>query len=101
MKSLITIEELSLLINKSVTSIRSDRTRNPKALPPICKLPGTKRLLWRIEDVESWIQRHVILDTDLSTIQPITLDIKPRRGRPTKADQISRANSIASLRDVK
>ena len=45
MKSLLSVEQLSVCIHKSVASIRSDSTRNPQSLPPICRLPGTKRLL--------------------------------------------------------
>lgn len=86
MKSLLTIEQLSEYIHKSVSSIRSDASRNPKALPPICRLPGTKRLLWRLEDVEAWFAKHVETDA-------VTLPSAPtarRRGRPTKAEQVAR-----------
>ena len=51
MKPLLTVEQLAQYIHKSVNSIRSDACRNPQSLPPICRLPNTKRLLWRIEDV--------------------------------------------------
>ncbi|MEN1487355.1 DNA-binding protein, partial [Pseudomonas aeruginosa] len=59
MKALLTVADLAAYLHKSVTSIRSDVSRNPRPLPPICRLPGTKRLLWRVEDVEKWLEDHV------------------------------------------
>lgn len=90
MKALLTVEQLSAYIHKSVTSIRSDVTRNPASLPPICRLPGTKRLLWRIEDVEGWLALHVSGGAASIIVQPATDNAKPKRGRPTKAEQVAR-----------
>lgn len=87
MKALLTVDDLSDCIHKSVTSIRSDVTRNPLSLPPICRLPGTKRLLWRSEDVERWLAEHV--SGFARTAGTATNEaIKGRLGRPTKAQQI-------------
>lgn len=36
MQALLTVEQLSEYLQKSVASIRSDATRNPQSLPPIC-----------------------------------------------------------------
>lgn len=78
MKNLLSVEQLAVFLHKSVASIRSDATRNPQSLPPICRLPGTKRLLWRAEDVESWLQQYV-------TRPDLGLAVAPRkRGRPRK-----------------
>lgn len=97
MNALLTIEQLSAYIHKSITSVRSDAVRNPTSLPPICRLPGTKRLLWRIEDVERWVAQHVQDNTTetttplIDTTTPvINSDIKRKPGRPTKAEQIAR-----------
>lgn len=90
MNALLTIEQLSAYIHKSVTSVRSDTIRNPTSLPPICRLPGTKRLLWRIEDVESWVAQHVQGNLTETTAPVVTNDTKRRPGRPTKAEQIAR-----------
>ncbi|MNQ83232.1 hypothetical protein D3C85_983080 [compost metagenome] len=87
MKALLTVDDLSDCIHKSVTSIRSDVTRNPLSLPPICRLPGTKRLLWRAEDVECWLADHVsgfALTTGTATDEAV----KAKPGRPTKSQQI-------------
>lgn len=88
MKSLLTVEQLSLLLHKSVTTIRSDVVRNPLSLPPICRLPNTKRLLWRAEDVERWLAEHVAgMHTAAAFDQR---QQRRRRGRPTKAEQVAR-----------
>lgn len=91
MQALLTVEQLSKYIQKSVASIRCDATRKPYSLPPICRLPGTKRLLWRMEDVESWLAEHV--DAPGRSDVGNNTSIKRRRGRPTKAEQMKRLRS--------
>ncbi len=91
MENLLTVELLASKIHKSVTSIRSDVTRNPQSLPPICRLPGTKRLLWREEDVVAWVARHVVgVKPAPLKNSPIASSSVAKRGRPTKAAQIAR-----------
>jgi len=92
MQTLLTVEQLSKYICKSVASIRCDATRKPRSLPPICRLPGTKRLLWRMEDVERWVAEHVDARGHLDA-EDDTGDALPRRGRPTKAEQLKRLRS--------
>lgn len=93
MKSLLTVEQLSKCLHKSVASIRSDATRNPQSLPPICRLPNTKRLLWRLEDVEHWLAAHVE-GLSRPAASACSDDPRPRRGRPTKAEQVTRQRSL-------
>ena len=93
MKSLLTVEQLSQYLHKSVASIRSDATRNPQSLPPICRLPSTKRLLWRLEDVEDWLAAHVEGLTR-PAVPVCADDLRPRRGRPTKAEQVARQRNL-------
>ena len=86
---LLTVDQLSQYLHKSVASIRSDATRNPHSLPPICRLPGTKRLLWRMEDLEQWLARHVA--PTASSRELLSSDSQPKkRGRPTKAEQVAK-----------
>lgn len=89
MRTLLTVDQLAGCLHKSVASIRSDATRNPRSLPPICRLPGTKRLLWRAEDVENWLAEHVDGVSTASSIKD-NLQVQTRRGRPTKAEQVAR-----------
>lgn len=97
MKALLTVDDLSGYIHKSVTSIRSDVTRNPQLLPPICRLPGTKRLLWRAEDVERWLAEHVSGSVGIAALA-IAEAVQSKPGRPTKSQQIKRqkVNFISS-----
>jgi hypothetical protein len=95
MEPLLNVAQLAAALHKTVASIQSDASRNPAALPPICRLPGNRRLLWRVKDVEKWIADHVrIPDTVASTppaIPPSPAPVTPKRGRPTKAEQLRRA----------
>lgn len=91
MSPLLSVDELASYLHKSVASIRSDATRNPQSLPPICRLPGTKRLLWRIEDVERWLAQYVANSDPLrATIELPQDTLPPKRGRPTKAAQVAK-----------
>lgn len=85
---LLSVEELSGLIHKTPSSIRSDASRNPSALPPICRLPGNKRLLWRSEDVFAWLASYVQHQPNsifyAAEIQPASMTKK--RGRPRKTE---------------
>ncbi|NMZ81838.1 DNA-binding protein [Pseudomonas mandelii] len=92
MQALLTVDQLSVFLQKSVASIRSDVTRNPQALPPICRLPGTKRLLWRVEDVEAWLAKHVV---GSEFVKSGAEHERARMGRPTKAVQIAKQRSFA------
>lgn len=87
--TVLTVEQLSLLLHKSPSSIRSDASRNPAALPPICRLPGSKRLLWLMKDVREWMSSCVDRSNSLSSHQPECLGVQsPRkRGRPRKTQQ--------------
>lgn len=84
---LISVEQLSLLIHKSPASIRSDASRNPHALPPICRLPGSKRLLWRTEDIAVFFAACVQqLPPSFVSTGPLVFNGPKRRGRPRKTE---------------
>ena len=89
MQALLTVDQLAEHLQKSVASIRSDATRNPQSLPPICRLPNTKRLLWRAEDVERWIGLHVA-GADSPNVTELASPAKRRRGRPIKAESVAK-----------
>lgn len=101
MRTLLTVDQLAECLHKSVASIRSDATRNPRSLPPICRLPGTKRLLWRVEDVERWLAEHVDgVAVAVATTMVVTEQHQRRRGRPTKAEQVARQRQCTEPRSV-
>lgn len=83
---LLTVEQLGAILRKSPASVRADASRNPSALPPICRLPGNHRLLWRSEDVFAWVAKHVERNpADNSGRVTSPVSEQPRkRGRPRK-----------------
>lgn len=93
MQTLLSVEQLSVCLHKSVASIRSDASRNPQALPPICRLPGTKRLLWRADDVESWLAAHVL--SPLPQVAPDASVGARKRGRPRKTEQSEITSTVS------
>jgi len=55
MQQLLTVDDLAKLLRRSVSTVRSDVTRRPETLPPPVRVPGGRRVLWREEDVQTWI----------------------------------------------
>lgn len=82
---LLVVEQLAILIHKSPSSVRSDASRNPSVLPPICRIPGTKRLLWRVADVEAWLASFVSAPRTIPEPDEVKI-VKRGRGRPRKTD---------------
>ncbi|PPD56996.1 MAG: hypothetical protein CTY10_01245 [Methylotenera sp.] len=87
MMILTTVEQLSAKIHKATSSIYSDLIRNPKSLPPVFRIVGSRRVLFR--DVDQWLSDQ---SQSLPTPQPAAEALR-KRGRPTKAEQIQRALS--------
>jgi hypothetical protein len=48
-------EELGRLIGRTRKSIKVDCHRRPQTLPPRFRIPGTRKLLWRVKDVRDWM----------------------------------------------
>jgi hypothetical protein len=82
---LLSIDDLARILHKSPASIRSDICRNLESLPPVCRLPGTKRLLWRRSDVSEWIAKFV----QLRPVSKVPSETLRRRGRPRKVAQLA------------
>lgn len=78
------IEDLSALIGKTPTTIRTCATnaRYAHLIPRPFKLPSSRRLCWYREDVLAWMQ-------EATAVQPATAKFKARRGPPTKAEVIA------------
>jgi len=88
MEPLLNVDDLALTLHKTVSSIHSDICRNPRSLPPVCRIPGTRRLLWRAEDVERWLASFVTAQA--APLQATLPAVTIRRGRPSKVDQVAR-----------
>ena len=76
------IEELSLLIGKAATTIRTCATNRKyqHLIPRPHKMPHSRRLFWYEDDVKAWQEAA-------TRVEPVTVK---RRGRPTKTEQMLR-----------
>ncbi len=86
LKRTIFIEELSSIIGKTATTIRTCAT-NAKyhhLIPRPRKMPNSRRLFWYEEDVRAW----------QAASTPVGPLMRRQRGRPTKTEQIVRARLI-------
>ena len=72
--STLTTTQLAQYLGLSPLSIGSILVRRPDRLPPPCRVPGSRRLIWLKVDVDNWLMQHRQTD-------------KPKRGRPTKVEQ--------------
>lgn len=55
---LLKVADLAKILHKSEGTIRHDICRNPDGLPPRLELPGSHRILWRLETVLEWLDKH-------------------------------------------
>jgi len=87
LRRILFIEELSSLIGKTATTIRTcvSNEKYQHHIPRPFKLPHSRRLAWYEDDVAAWMQ----------AAQPVGQPQKKRRGRPTKAEQLARAKHAA------
>ena len=53
------VHDLAVLLNRKVSTVRSDVTRRPHTLPPITRLPGSNRVRWHRQVVDEWIEKHM------------------------------------------
>ena len=82
-KRVLFIEELSALIGKAATTIRTCATNRKyqHLIPRPFKMPHSRRLAWYEDDVRAWIAAS-------TPVEPVVVR---RRGRPTKVEQMIRA----------
>jgi len=84
------IEELSIILGKSIASIHGHLARKQfDAVPPPIKLG--RRLAWQVESVDEWIDAKAA-QAGIRTKSSLAHALPPvrRRGRPTKAEQRDR-----------
>lgn len=84
---IIFIEELSLIIGKTPTTIRTCATclKYGHLIPRPFKLPYSRRLCWYESDVLKWIE---------SSQPAFPPPLRRPRGRPTKSEQLARQRWI-------
>lgn len=90
------IEQLSLLIGKSCKTIRTfvshAKYKDKNLIPRPFKMPGSRRLCWYEQDVLVWIE---------STRPAEPPPPRRPRGRPTKAEQLSRQRWAATASETR
>ncbi len=86
LEKLLTVTDLAEILGRSTGTIKNQHSKNPSRLPPVCQIPGAGRLLWRREDVDWWLQQHVV---SFDVIAPAYPTAKRKPGRPRKSENIT------------
>jgi predicted DNA-binding transcriptional regulator AlpA len=83
------VEQLSALIGKTPTTIRTCATnaKYQHLIPKPFKMPHSRRLCWYEQEVLEWIDSQ----------RPAPEPVRRRRGRPTKVAQLSRLSHEESM----
>lgn len=86
------IEDLSALIGKTATTIRtcSSNPKYAKYIPRPFKLPNSRRLYWYKDEVLAWMAQA-------KTVQPADKSAG-RRGPPTKAERVAADRAGVSVK---
>ena len=85
LEKLLTVDDLAKILGRSAGTIKNQHSQHPYKLPPVCRIPGAGRLLWRREDVDRWLQQHVVRLND-----PVLSPEKRKPGRPRKSETLAR-----------
>jgi len=57
-EKLLTPKDIAELLRLSPETVKADCRRAPEKLPPRFRRPGSNRLLWRLSDVEKWMEQQ-------------------------------------------
>ena len=82
-EELFTIQQLAEFIHKKPASIYSDTLRRPNSLPPILRIPGSKKLLF--VNPKKWASDLLLAGQKMNESQS---PAPRRRGAPTKAERV-------------
>lgn len=52
----LTIEQVAMLLHRSAKSVRVDVSRKPNSLPPVFRQPGSRKVCFRVVDVQRWME---------------------------------------------
>ena len=53
------ITEIAAILRKSPKTVREDVSRRPEALPPRLIIPNSRLVVWRMKEVEEWLDARV------------------------------------------
>lgn len=85
---LLTIEQLAELLHKTPSSIRTDRVRKPDSLPPSFTLPGSRKVLYKSDAVNDWLNALATAQNPAKALVHEVIVTGRGRGRPTIASQL-------------
>ena len=83
---IVDIDGLSVLLTRKRNVINIDRSRRPQTLPPACIPPDTRKPLWVVADVITWLRQYEEHEKT-----------EKKLGAPTKAEQIAKRSKLASV----
>ena len=52
---ILTVDDLSPLLRRTIRSIKADASRRPESLPPRVRIPQSNALIWFEKDVLEWL----------------------------------------------
>lgn len=52
------VDELAVILQRAIATIKADVTRRPETLPPRLEIPGTRTPIWLVSDVKAWLEKH-------------------------------------------
>jgi len=93
---LLTVDELATILRRAPSTIQTSVHRYPQSLPPIVRIPGQRRLLWRRRDVTAWLAG--LVQASPSPRSSAATSATRRLGRPPKAVQVARARQLGRIR---
>lgn len=53
------INEIAAILRKTPKTVREDVSRRPESLPPRLIIPNSRSVVWRMVDVEEWLENRV------------------------------------------
>lgn len=95
------VDELGVILGKAKQTIYKDLGRNPAALPPPLRIPGSSRTRWLMIDVLAWLEACRTPVQPLQPHQRPSTPPTPRRGAPSKVERLDAARLGVSVQELR
>lgn len=93
------VEELSVIIGRAVSTVRTQVTREPWKLPPQPQNKTTTQVQWLLATVWVWMGEQSNITN--SPTPPISASSKKRRGAPNAAEKLAALGAGMSVRELR
>jgi hypothetical protein len=90
------VEELAIILGRSISTVRTQVTREPEKLPPQPKNKTTTQVRWLLATVWEWMLLMEDGPTECVSIDSPSSP-KKRRGAPTAKEKIDAQNAGMSI----